>query len=641
MADPIFSDINHIVVVMFENRSFDTVLGWLYDGSSPDHFIPSPPPPAPPPPPYQGLTQDIVARHTLPLTLNSYSSQYKLAKGATTNMVNSVSYLNSPPLDPAEEMAYVTDQIYGPMKVWPPTITPPYGAKPAMVGFLQDYVNYNQITDLPSALKIMETYTPNQVPVMSWLATHYACSDMWFASVPTQTNPNRAFMACGTSLGMINDSTLGVDVFNTDTIWNRVPNPYTFALFFEGYFPPAGEDSSQCWTRQCFPKAPWNDTTNVLNMAEFHRRARSGTLPSFSFIEPSWTLISSTKQEGWQGTDYHPPGDVRPGEDLLGQIYTSLVANEAAFAQTLLIITFDEHGGTFDHKAPPDAKKPDNNNQYGFDFTRYGVRVPTIFVSPKILPKTVIRAPLDSKYPFDHTSIPAALLKWMNVDATNWKLGDRVQIAPTFEAVLNSKTRPPQDLLGSCEGRVGAPLALGSKFLLQYVDPRGGPFSGWWVGAAQESFGTYYPAMVQNEAQAVALMFTLASSVPSGTQLIDPSFVYVQYAVPPDPANPYWTMTGEIDHTRSNYVYLDKDGKTNTPNPGMYWNVKHTDPARLFTPLSDGDTLYIDNRIYDDGKYWLPGKLVPYSNGDRNLTLAGDAAYNDPNQGMWRVKMIP
>jgi hypothetical protein len=639
MADSILPGIDHVVVVMFENRSFDTLLGWLYDGSSPNHFIPTPPPPEPTPP-YQGLTQAIVAAHTLPLTLNSRSAEYKLAQGATTNMVNSISYLNSPPLDPAEEMAYVTDQVYGPL-AWPPLISPPVGAKPLMRGFLQDYVNYNQITDLSAALKIMETYTPDQVPVMSWLAKNYACSDMWFASVPTQTNPNRAFMACGTSMGMINDSTDGVDYFKTDTIWNRIPNPYTFALFFEEYFPPAGDDSSQCWTRQCFPNAPWDDKTNVFNMAEFHRRARSGTLPSFSFIEPSWTLISSTLQQGVQGADYHPPGDVRPGEDLLGQIYSSLVSNTDAFARTLLIITFDEHGGTFDHKSPPPAKKPDSYNQYGFDFTRYGVRVPTIFVSPKILSGTVIRAPLDSEYPFDHTSIPAALLKWMNVKPVDWKLGDRVQIAPTFEAVLNSKTRPPEELLGSCTVSAAAPVSLGSSVLLQYVDPRGGKFNGWWVGPAPYSTGFgYYPVMVPTEQQALALMFTLAASVTGGTQLIDPSFVYMQYAKSPAPAQPYWTMAGEAWHTRSNYVYLDKDGAANTPNPGMYWNVKHTDPARLFTPVSDGDTVFIENRIYDDPKFWLPGKLIPYNNSDTNLTLAGDAAYNDPNQGIWRVKLL-
>lgn len=101
---------------------------------------------------------------------------------------------------------------------------------------------------------------------------------------------------------------------------------------------------------------------------------------------------------------------MRPGEDLLAQIYTSLLANLPAFQRTLLIITFDEHGGTFDHVHPPVAVPPDGCHQEGFAFDRYGVRVPTLFVSPRVLPSTLLRAGLPHEWPpFDHTSIAATV----------------------------------------------------------------------------------------------------------------------------------------------------------------------------------------------------------------------------------------
>src|SRR5205807_10570483 len=107
-----------------------------------------------------------------------------------------------------------------------------------------------------------------------------------------------------------------------------------------------------------------------------HALARKGELPHFSMIEPQWTLAINIDEKvkwydlhhavqamlwGIQGNDLHPPGDVRTGENLLANIYTSLSANQEAWNKTLLIITFDEHGGLFDHVPPPSAIPPDNH----------------------------------------------------------------------------------------------------------------------------------------------------------------------------------------------------------------------------------------------------------------------------------------
>ena len=76
------------------------------------------------------------------------------------------------------------------------------------------------------------------------------------------------------------------------------------------------------------------------------------------------------------------------------------------WAQTLLVVTYDEHGGCYDHVPPPAGAVPPDNTagEFGFDFSRFGVRVPTVLISPLIAPGTVYRAPAPGT-PFDHTSV--------------------------------------------------------------------------------------------------------------------------------------------------------------------------------------------------------------------------------------------
>ena len=96
-----------------------------------------------------------------------------------------------------------------------------------------------------------------------------------------------------------------------------------------------------------------------------------------------------------------------------------------------------KYGGTYDHVPPTTTIAPDGNTQI-FDFTRLGVRVPTILVSPYIQPGTVFRAPEGSACDFDHTSTIATILKWAGIDPASANLGARVAVAPTFEGVLRA-----------------------------------------------------------------------------------------------------------------------------------------------------------------------------------------------------------
>lgn len=127
------------------------------------------------------------------------------------------------------------------------------------------------------------------------------------------------------------------------------------------------------------------------------------------------------------------------GENLLASVVHALQSNRDAWNKTLLVVTFDEHGGTFDHVAPPwGAVAPDSHaGTWTFKFDRFGVRVPTLLISPWIPEKTVFRS--ETGVPYDHTSIIATVFKWKNIPRPSG-LGARVAAAPTFENVLTLTT---------------------------------------------------------------------------------------------------------------------------------------------------------------------------------------------------------
>ncbi|MGH2687376.1 MAG: alkaline phosphatase family protein [Actinomycetota bacterium] len=431
--------IDHIVVLMLENRSLDNVLGWLYADEQPQRFVGGDTTPI-----YQGLQT------------GSYSNEYggrvipaaRGTTGASGHDGVAPQPMRVPGFDPGEEYAHVNQQLFGsPSR--PTTTNPPVGTPAAMAGFAYDYdASYESWDQLD---QIMEAYTPAQLPILNGLAKAYAVSDAWYASVPTQTNPNRAFSLCGTSLGRVDNTWDAVEQFSTHTIWNALPAGTSWGIYYQDIW-----HSGQCYTQYTFPRC--NDALadgEIESIATFCSKARDGALPRFTYLEPKWGYGKGKidgsgfycgkfagKIFGAQGNDYHPPTWVGPGEVFVNQVYEALTANAEAWQRTLFIITFDEHGGSYDHvdpgwgAVPPDAYRgPD-----GFGFDRYGVRVPTLLVSPWVSAGTVFRSP-SSTLKFDHTSILATLLTWCGVAPGAAGLGDRVAVAPTFEAALAERAR--------------------------------------------------------------------------------------------------------------------------------------------------------------------------------------------------------
>lgn len=451
----IMPQIEHVVYFMLENRSFDNLLGWLYDDNKkPSRIIANP---KQQDMPFQGLTE------------NTYYNCF--ADDPTRHYVQRGTgfVMDVPNPDPNEPFLDVCEQIFGEYN----GVAPLEGSQAVMSGFLRNYHKaykgfagilcdqgdtvFSTIAQMlgehfpfvcerltkEEALPILHTYAPEEVPVMNGLARHFAVSDQWFSSVPTQTMANRAFSVCGTSCGLVDNhgKLLGLvpSAYDALSIWDVLSahgyaSPDDWMIYYQDK-----EEWEWCLTQQAF-HIP--DSANHLqHIDHFFAMVEAGKLPSFSYLEPAW-FGAHLKNNG---NSYHPPSDLVPGEEFLLKLYERLTAKPELWSKTLLIISFDEHGGTYDHVPPPwgavppwgDAEPP-VHLEHGFRFNRFGIRVPTIMASPWIDEGVVFRSPTD--VPFDHTSLIATLLKWKGIDPKKVGMGQRVAHAPTFESVLTRET---------------------------------------------------------------------------------------------------------------------------------------------------------------------------------------------------------
>jgi len=176
------------------------------------------------------------------------------------------------------------------------------------------------------------------------------------------------------------------------------------------------------------------------DMAAFYDDVAAGTLPDYSFLEPRWFTFYD-----WGASDQHPPHDVAMGEYLIADIYEALRAGPK-WSSTLFIITYDEHGGFYDHVSPPQRNVPAPDDQRPppgqppFSFDRLGIRVPCIVVSPWIDKNTVIHEPQESHY--SHTSILSTVKKLFDLPEF---LTKRDAWSPSFESIVDTRSTMRQD----------------------------------------------------------------------------------------------------------------------------------------------------------------------------------------------------
>ncbi len=427
--------IKHVVYYMLENRSFDHVCGWLYEkGEEGINVVGRGGP-------FQGLKHDMF--NIDPDAIPPKKIYVEKHKGGGLILQS----------DPYHDMTDTLRQCF---------FENPNGyaqrAAPNMGGFLWN----NGTPD------VMVTLTPEQLPVLNGLAKAFAVSDEWFCSMPGATDSNRAFALTGSALGQLNNFMNGPVYTN----WPDLPRRASIwkVLWANGFKDWKIYNSMQWFdfvlTCHLFlqgqiPMVDKNQANYIAGIDQFMKDAREGNLPAFSFLEPVWIQDPA----GRAATSYHPygAGGTAPGEKALNEIYDALRTGPK-WNETLLIITFDEHGGFFDHMPPPYAEKPwPNDVNDGFHYDMMGVRVPTILVSPWIKQQTVFRSPTSVAY--DSTSILATLLNWYGIPKSRWGMGGRTHHAPTFEGVLECESprsdaptlQPPRDM-AVAPGVIAPPL---------------------------------------------------------------------------------------------------------------------------------------------------------------------------------------
>jgi phospholipase C len=308
-----------------------------------------------------------------------------------------------------------------------------------MQGFVQSYSD--QERNVAHSHKIMYYFAPDKLPVLHTLARNYAVFNGWFASIPGPTVCNRAFAHYGTSFGQAS-----LDIF-------YVKEPYK--SIYERMLA-AGR------TTKLYYFDPSSSTQEVVNLLknqpqifatypQFLEDCKRGELPDYSFVEPNYSDHPGEGGGELLASDQHPDHDVQEGEVFIASIYNAIRQNLDLWKSTALLITYDEHGGIYDHVAPPSCI-PDgfhapltDTGGVPFAFDRLGVRVPSILVSPWIAKRTVVTGPEDpvSGRVFEHASIPATITQHFIGDYDNRSV--REKAAQTFLDLLTDQMRPDSD----------------------------------------------------------------------------------------------------------------------------------------------------------------------------------------------------
>jgi phospholipase C len=422
----------HVVVLMLENRSFDNLLGYLYQNG------------VPPGKQFEGVVGNNLS--------NPDQNGNPVSVSPQTDF-------HQPYPDPGEEFDHVTAQLF----------SGPAVGDPQMQGFVKDYfATLDALTKWTGSAAnqspaIMQCFTPDSIPVLTALAQQFGVFDHWFCAVPSQTWCNRAFWHAATSWGWVNNPPLDKsDPWNLDHWAVSSAGPTLFDLL-EAKF---GKGSWHVYEDLAVPFTKlihWGDLKDKVGedyfryfeggrplFKNFFSDCVRGRLPKYSFIEPHF--INFLEDVFWHD-DMHPssfdsplysdggPGSVLLGDRIVWKVYQAIRDSSSSsgnnWQNTLLIITFDEHGGGYDHVPPGPTVSPDparfntGQGQEGFDFTRLGVRVPMVMVSAYISANTIVNSPMH------HCSFLQTMARKWGLDS----LGARQDDAPPFIEVFSDTAR--------------------------------------------------------------------------------------------------------------------------------------------------------------------------------------------------------
>ncbi|MED6120634.1 Phosphatidylglycerol/phosphatidylinositol transfer protein [Stylosanthes scabra] len=340
--------------------------------------------------------------------------------------------------DPGHSFQAIREQIFG--------SNDSSADPPPMNGFAQQAYSMDNTSAMSN--DVMNGFDPDNVVVYKTLVSEFAVFDRWFASVPASTQPNRLYVHSATSHGATsNVASLLIQGYPQQTIFD---NLYDAGIDFGIYY-------------QNIPATLFYRNLRKLKyLFKFHpydlwfkQHAKEGKLPSYVVVEQRYM---DTKL--FPANDDHPSHDVYQGQMFVKEVYETLRASPQ-WNETLLVITYDEHGGFFDHVPTPVRGVPSPDGIVGpepfnFTFDRLGVRVPTIAVSPWIEKGTVVHGPMGSPTPtseYEHSSIPATVKNLFNLPSF---LTKRDEWAGTFEGIVQTRTEPRTD----CPEKLPTPVKI-------------------------------------------------------------------------------------------------------------------------------------------------------------------------------------
>jgi phospholipase C len=363
--------IKHVFVLALENRSFDHMLGVSTGTVGQDGRI------AP------GLGTD--ARTGSPTTVDGPTDQTNVHNDVTYAVHGGAPYVL--PLDPPHEFADVQLQLTSTGVVDGSGTYPPL----TLGGYVDCYGNAAAVEQNAEALAdpgvVMSCCTAEQVPVLSGLAREFAICDRWFSSMPGPTWPNRFFLHAATS-GGLDRSPTAMETVRSQFGGYQFENGSIFEALGR-----AGLDW-RVYHGDPFPQVTALSVMDLDTMRRHYRRVDDlhedlqdpHYAVAYVFIEPNYGLLERPLGDFQCGNSQHPKDDVTRGDALVKQVYEA-IRQSPHWESSLLVITYDEHGGFYDHVSPPaavppgDVTDPDNNGN-GFAFDVLGVRVPTVIVSP-------------------------------------------------------------------------------------------------------------------------------------------------------------------------------------------------------------------------------------------------------------------